>query len=99
MESKTSILASTQSLPSKTTKGRLNMYSAGYSSSFAQDADIMIGMRRLGDYAEMDLLALRSGVPTTAYWHVDWKNGSIYEVPASHPAVSSDTGNKESPPT
>jgi len=81
MEREIPVVASTQSLMSKTVRGKLNMYSGGYSSSYAQDSDVLLGLRRLGgDYVEIEILAMRSGVPTLAYVKVDWVNGDISEV-------------------
>jgi hypothetical protein len=96
------IIISTQSLPSKTVRGKLNMYSGGYASSYAQDSDVLLGMRRLGEYAEIEILAIRSGVPNTGYWHVDWVNGEINEVDRGDPnlrAVLDGNGGGSSPST
>jgi len=81
MERSVPVVASTQSLLSKTVRGKLNLYSGGYSSSYAQDSDVLLGLRRLGgEYVEIEILAMRSGIPTLAYVKVDWVNGDISEV-------------------
>ena len=76
-------LITTQALLSRSRRG-LTMESAGYSSAWAQDADVLFGVERMkdhNDYSTMKVLASRSGPITESYLHVGWDKGLIEEVP------------------
>lgn len=87
------VVMSTQALPSKTTRGqsrthrKLDMYSAGYSSSFAQDSDVMFGLERDEGKAEERLLRITKARHCAAHsvWiEWSWKTAS-FGAPLSDP--------------
>lgn len=79
------IVYSTQALISRSRTG-LDMGSIGYSSSFAQDSDVLFGSEALthGLY-KFRVLAIRSGPRKDTYVRIDWSRGLIEEV---DPAVA-----------
>ena len=79
------IVISTQALLSRS-RGGLNVGSIGYSSSFLQDSDIVVGVeRKTPTISEFKAMAVRSGQNTTCYINIDWYHGSIEEI---DPAVA-----------
>lgn len=76
------ILISTQAMLYRS-KGGLKMESIGYSSSFAQDSDIVFGVEphdQLPNISRFKVIASRSSPKGEAYVHFDWGNGLIDEV-------------------
>jgi replicative DNA helicase len=79
---KVPIVISTQALLAKS-KGGLTMGSVGYSSSFAQDSDVLFGVEQLEqsiNTSKFSVLAQRSGPRKDCYLCIDWTQGSISEV-------------------
>ena len=77
------VMMSTQALHQKS-KGGLSASSVGYSSSFEQDSDQLIGVESLKDapgYSELKLLASRTSGLTSTFIHMGWDQGVIEEVP------------------
>lgn len=82
------VVVSTQALPSKTTKGRnstrrqLDMYSPGYSSSFAQDSDVALGLERDDRRPAERLLRItksRHSANRAVWIEWNWKSGRFGE--------------------
>lgn len=76
------ILISTQAMLYRS-KGGLKMESIGYSSSFAQDSDIVFGVEpheQLPDISRFKVIASRSSPKGEAYVHFNWGKGLIEEV-------------------
>lgn len=75
------IVNTTQALLSRSRKG-LNLYSIGYSSSFAQDSDLVLGVERPDEekVARWHVIASRSGPRRETWIRWDWDNGSVLEV-------------------
>ncbi|HET7110126.1 MAG TPA: DnaB-like helicase C-terminal domain-containing protein [Gemmatimonadales bacterium] len=78
------IVISTQALPSKARKknghSRLDMYSAGYSSSFAQDSDVMFGLEEDPGQPSTRILRVtkaRHCAPHTVRIEWDWRRSSF----------------------
>ena len=80
------VVISTQALVSKTSKARgtsrrkLDMYSPGYSSSFAQDSDVMFGLEYDESYPEERTLRVtkaRHCAPYTVRIEWNWKTASF----------------------
>lgn len=80
------ILASTQALSNKMGARGVSLDSIGYSSSFAQDADVIIGIQPApGDdttMMEVRLLKVRSGPCGNLMIDFDWDCGSFRELSA-----------------
>lgn len=77
------ILASTQALTSKMSRGAVSLDSIGYSSSFAQDADVIIGVQPGGDESglmETRLIKVRSGPRGVLQIDADWETGTFREL-------------------
>lgn len=77
------VLITTQALEHKS-KGGLNSNSAGYSSSFAQDSDVLCGVEALKDaygYSLLKTILNRTGPPSEVYVHMGWDQGVVEEVP------------------
>jgi replicative DNA helicase len=73
-------VVSTQALLSRS-RGGLNVGSIGYSSSFLQDSDIVIGVdKKTRTVSEFKAMAVRAGVNFTAYVRIDWNQGLIEEI-------------------
>lgn len=95
------IMITTQALEHKS-KGGLNSNSPGYSSSFAQDSDVLAGAERLPDapeYSKFKTILSRTGPPTECFVHIGWNEGVIEEVPEAliptakpDPAANAPTG-------
>lgn len=80
---KIAVLVTTQALLSRSRRG-LTMESVGYSSAWAQDADVLFGVEKMKehpDYSMLKVLATRSGPITESCLHVGWDTGTIEEVP------------------
>lgn len=76
------VVASTQSLVSRS-KGGLTMSSIGYTSAFAQDADVIFGVERQSDdahYSKFHVIESRSGPRKEVYVYWDWATGTVQEV-------------------
>lgn len=88
------ILITTQALEHKS-KGGLNSNSPGYSSSFAQDSDVLVGAERIPDapeYSRFKTILSRTGPPTECFVHIGWNVGRIEEVPeALIPSAKNET--------
>lgn len=77
------ILISTQALRSKMQRGRLGADSAGYSSSFSQDADVLLGLEEEEDTPQERILRIimsRNSGPTEVHIDFDWDTGSFGEL-------------------
>jgi len=81
------VIQTTQALLSRTPKGKLNLGSIGYSSSFAQDSDVVFGVEAIknedgtnsDDEAILKILASRNCSPRDVRLIVDLDHGSILE--------------------
>lgn len=76
------IVISTQAMLYRS-KGGLKMESIGYSSSFAQDSDIVFGVEpheQLLGVSRFKVIASRSSPRGEAYIRFDWNNGIIEEM-------------------
>lgn len=80
---KIAIVVSTQALAQKS-RGGVNMHSAGYSSSFAQDSDVILIVESLEEpnkgVSKFFADKVRSGPKATEYVRLDWGNGRIEAV-------------------
>ena len=76
------IVNTTQALLSRSKTG-LTLNSIGYSSSFAQDSDLILGTERpdQSKVAKFHVIASRSGPRKTAWIEWDWDHGRVEEVP------------------
>lgn len=77
------IMLSTQALRSKMVRGRLGADSAGYSSSFSQDADVLLGLEELEDTPSARTLRVimsRNSGPIEMMIDFDWDSGSFGEL-------------------
>lgn len=77
------IVISTQALQQKA-RGGVNMFSAGYTSSFAQDSDVILIVENCPepnpDISKFRADKVRSGPKTELYVKMDWDHGSIERV-------------------
>jgi replicative DNA helicase len=76
------IVISTQAMLYRS-KGGLKMESIGYSSSFAQDSDIVFGVEpheQLQGVSKFKVIASRSSPKGEAHVRFDWNNGIIEEI-------------------
>ena len=75
------IVNTTQALLSRAKRG-LSLYSIGYSSSFAQDSDLILGTERPDDekLARFHVIASRSGPRKETWIAWDWDHGHVQEV-------------------
>jgi replicative DNA helicase len=83
MRAKIPIVCTTQALASKYSKAAgIQLSSIGYSSSFAQDSDIVFGIERTDDEDIIQLKAIkaRNNPKTSIYVSVDWENGVADEA-------------------
>jgi KaiC/GvpD/RAD55 family RecA-like ATPase len=81
---KVAILATTQTLAGKISKGRTSLFGMGYTSAFSQDGDLVIGIETLEDQPTlgvMRILGNRSG-PQGIDFHLAWdlNTGLVEEV-------------------
>jgi replicative DNA helicase len=76
------IINTTQALLSRSRTG-LNLSSIGYSSSFAQDSDLILGTERPDNnkVARFHVIASRSGPRRETWVEWDWDRGHVAEVP------------------
>ena len=77
------VMVSTQALRSKMTRGRLGADSAGYSSSFSQDADVLLGLEEVPESDQERVLRVimsRNSGPTEVRIDFDWDSGSFGEL-------------------
>lgn len=77
------VMISTQALRSKMQRGRLGADSAGYSSSFSQDADVLLGLEEEDDTPQERILRVimsRNSGPTEVHIDFDWDTGSFGEL-------------------
>lgn len=80
-QEKTPILITTQALLARS-KGGIQMDSVGYSSSFVQDSDMVLGAYDLGGgIKKFSVVAIRTGPKTETYVEIDWNRGMIEEIP------------------
>jgi replicative DNA helicase len=77
------ICISTQVLESKMSKGIVTSSSVGYSSSFAQDSDVMFATQNTEDpeVKVLKVLLSRNCPPLEAYSKWDWEQGKFEEIP------------------
>jgi replicative DNA helicase len=78
------IVNTTQALLSRAKKG-LSLHSIGYTSSFAQDSDLVLGTERPDDekVARFHVIASRSGPRGETWIAWDWDHGHVQEVDPS----------------
>lgn len=82
----TTIILTTQALAQKLQGGKLSAHSIGYSSSFFQDSDLVIGLEmneaQDEDVRELSILGSRNsgGAQVTLDW--DWEHGMFQEMGA-----------------
>jgi len=80
------IIISTQALEWKMRKGQVTADSIGYSSSFFQDADVLLALQREDDAVEdtrvLKLLAGRNCSPMEVSLVWDWNTGNFREITA-----------------
>jgi replicative DNA helicase len=76
------VVNTTQALLARSRSG-LNLHSIGYSSSFAQDSDIVLGTERPDAHrvAKFHVIASRSGPRKETWIEWDWDHGRVEEVP------------------
>ncbi len=77
------VVESTQALGWKTDKRRgLTGDSIGYSSSFFQDSDLLIGVEKteIDDVNKLKLLGARNAPPMEKYIRWNWDNGTFEEL-------------------
>jgi replicative DNA helicase len=89
------VLVSTQALEWKYSKKKgMKSSDIGYSSSFAQDSDVVIGAEStdVDDVKKVSIVIARSAQHVTAMLHWDWSTGTFEEVAeeGSRAAESSD---------
>lgn len=82
------IVQTTQSLYSRSKGGVTTMESMGYSSSFGQDSDLILGADRLTDrITKFKVLGGRSVPKVDLFVEIDWTKGLIHEIDASEAEV------------
>lgn len=75
------VIATTQALAHKLRRGELQAESIGYSSSFLQDADVILGVERMTDeISRYKVLLSRSGPLTETYIKRDLNAGTLEEI-------------------
>ena len=71
---KVTVVATTQTLPSKIQKGQTSLFGMGYTSAFSQDADLIVGVEAVEDtprLSTMRILGNRNGMQNIAF-QVEW---------------------------
>lgn len=71
---KITVVATTQTLPSKTQKGRTNLFGMGYTSAFSQDADLIVGVEASEDNPRLSIMRIlgnRNGMQNIEF-QVSW---------------------------
>jgi replicative DNA helicase len=91
---KVSVVATTQTLPSKIQKGRTNLFGMGYTNAFSQDADVIIGVEAhetQSNLTVMRILGNRNGMQNIEF-EVAWdlNIGLVEEI--IQPFATSTTG-------
>lgn len=83
----TAIVLTTQALEHKLQKGKLTANSIGYSSSFFQDSDLVIGLEmneaKDEDLRELSILASRNSGTTSVTLDWLWEDGTFAELGAA----------------
>lgn len=81
------IIINTQYLAHKTNKGKATIDSIGYASSFAQDADIVMGLEReseeVDDMRILKIMASRNSAPAEISLTWEWERGVFKEQESS----------------
>lgn len=79
------VVVTTQALPHKLSRGnKMNMYSPGYTSAWAQDADVLMGTvadEEMEGIYRASILAARTSMPTENILRISWDPPVIEEVP------------------
>lgn len=77
------IIIATQALESKMNGKKLSTYSIGYSSSFVQDSDAVIGVERTDDpkITKMSLLLARNAQGLEVFYEWNWELSRFVELP------------------
>ena len=82
-QSKIPIVMTTQVLPSKVGRRKgITLDSIGYTSSFAQDSDVILGVQETNNKHErlLRIVAARNAAPTEVYVSWDWERGEMEEL-------------------
>jgi replicative DNA helicase len=90
---KITVVATTQTLPSKTKQGKTNLFGMGYTSAFSQDADLIVGVEApegAANVAIMRILGNRNGMQNIEF-QVDW-DLDIGLVEERDPGFTTSTG-------
>lgn len=83
MSAGVAIVITTQALPHKVGRGGMNMYSAGYTSAWAQDADVLMGTEAVVDSPgefKVPILASRNSQPGDHRVSISWEPPEIKEL-------------------
>lgn len=76
------LIVTTQALPNKMNKGVVGLNSLAWSSSWAQDADMILGVEKINlDSVTVRIVGGRNVSPTEVDLHVDWAHAQFEEVP------------------
>lgn len=91
------VIITTQALESKMTKRTgITAFSAGYSSAWGQDCDVMLGVQQLPDegptISELKVLLSRAGPLATTKLDIDWHAGKITEIASFDDDATEDDG-------
>lgn len=94
-KTKVTVVATTQTLYSKTARGgKTSLFGMGYTSAFSQDADVVLGVERLEDQptlAVMRILGNRSGLQGIEFHlDVDLDTGVVEEVGLDDEGIETD---------
>lgn len=73
---KITVVATTQTLPSKTVKGKTSLFGMGYTNAFSQDADLIVGIEtdEVPSLSIMRILGNRNGMQNIEFkveWNLD----------------------------
>jgi hypothetical protein len=84
---KVTIMATTQTLAGKISRGKTSLFGMGYTSAFSQDGDVVIGVEALEEMPTVGVVRIlgnRSG-PQGAEFHLSWdlNIGLVEEVGAA----------------
>lgn len=77
------VVVTTQALPGKMSKGVVTMHSLGWTSAWAQDADIILGVERdeaVNNWIRFRLVAGRNVSPREITLQVDWETSTFEEI-------------------
>jgi replicative DNA helicase len=80
---KIAVVATTQTLPSKTKQGKTSLFGMGYTNAFSQDADLAIGIESVDDSPRLSIMRIlgnRNGMQNIEF-QVEWDldNGLVEE--------------------